>query len=183
MIIGILAITWISGIDYIISGYRQLRGRGDFTRADGVRLLGSFLAADLAVRGPPLHPMCRAGRSSRSSRSSSRSGGLDNLLSHHKSATLALAWGGRVLGVSILLLGALLLPSEAAPLTIVATAISVFRRVRGVLPRAELLPRRRRSATSRRRRTPAEDLVHCDAHIRQLQRLSTPSRPMIETLL
>jgi hypothetical protein len=30
-------------------------------------------------------------------------GGLDNLLSHHKVATLALAWGGRVLGVSLLI--------------------------------------------------------------------------------
>jgi len=29
-------------------------------------------------------------------------GGLDNLLSHHKAATLALAWGGRVLGVTAL---------------------------------------------------------------------------------
>ena len=43
-------------------------------------------------------------------------GGLDNLLSHHKVATLALAWGGRVLGVSLLLGGALLLKQEAAPL-------------------------------------------------------------------
>ena len=53
-------------------------------------------------------------------------GGLDNLLSHHKVATLALAWGGRVLGVSVLLAGALVLKSQAAPLTIVATLISVF---------------------------------------------------------
>ena len=30
-------------------------------------------------------------------------GGLDNLLSHHKKATKALAWGSRVLGVSALL--------------------------------------------------------------------------------
>ena len=103
--------------------------RGDvvtFTSpADGVRLIGSFtlpiltfavlvytdaprwtvftiLAFELAV------------------------GGLDNLLSHHKVATLALAWGGRVLGVSLLLGGALILQDQAAPLSIVAAIVSVF---------------------------------------------------------
>jgi cardiolipin synthase len=125
IMIGILGITWISGIDYIVGGWSKLRGRGDFTRADGVRLLGSLalpillfsvlvytdaprwcifaiLAFELAV------------------------GGLDNLLSHHKAATLALAWGGRVLGVSILLGGALLLKHQAVPLAVVATFVSVF---------------------------------------------------------
>jgi CDP-diacylglycerol--glycerol-3-phosphate 3-phosphatidyltransferase len=124
IMIGVLAITWISGIDYIVVGWTQLRGRGDFTRADGVRLLGSLtmpilvfsvlvytdappwtiftiLAFELAV------------------------GGLDNLLSHHKAATLALAWGGRVLGVSILLGGALVLKDFATPLAIVAALVSV----------------------------------------------------------
>jgi hypothetical protein len=52
-------------------------------------------------------------------------GGLDNLLAHHKVATLALAWGGRVLGVSILLAGALVMPGLATPLTVLATCISV----------------------------------------------------------
>ena len=52
-------------------------------------------------------------------------GGLDNLLSHHKVATLALAWGGRVLGVSLLLGGALTFPTLATPFAILATAISV----------------------------------------------------------
>src|SRR5262245_27413517 len=42
LMIGVLAITWISGIDYIVIGWKQLRGRGDFARADGVRLLGSL---------------------------------------------------------------------------------------------------------------------------------------------
>lgn len=125
MMVGILAITWISGLDYIAVGWKQLRGRGDFTKADGVRLIGSLslpillfsvlvytdaprwtvftiLAFELAV------------------------GGLDNLLSHHKVATLALAWGGRVLGVSLLLGGALVMKSQAAPLTIVAAIVSVF---------------------------------------------------------
>jgi cardiolipin synthase len=125
MMLGILAITWISGIDYIISGWKQLRGRGDFTRADGVRLLGSFslpilLFSVLRYSDAPRWTIFTILAFELSV------GGLDNLLSHHKTATLALAWGGRVLGVSILLLGALIFKSEAAPLTIVATAISVF---------------------------------------------------------
>ena len=125
LMVGIVGITWISGLDYVVVGWKQLRGRGDFRRADGVRLIGSFtlpiltfavlvytdaprwtiftiLAFELAV------------------------GGLDNLLSHHKVATLALAWGGRVLGVSLLLGGALLMPDQAAPLAIVAACVSVF---------------------------------------------------------
>jgi CDP-diacylglycerol--glycerol-3-phosphate 3-phosphatidyltransferase len=124
LMIGIVAITWISGLDYIALGWRELRGRGDFTRADGVRLIGglslpillfsllhytyaprwtifTILAFELAV------------------------GGLDNLLSHHKVATKALAWGGRVLGVSILLGAALIVRSLATPLSIVAAAVSV----------------------------------------------------------
>src|SRR5205823_2727978 len=42
IMIGVVAITWISGLDYVVVGWRQLRGRGDFTRADGVRLLGAI---------------------------------------------------------------------------------------------------------------------------------------------
>ncbi|MFT3695474.1 MAG: CDP-alcohol phosphatidyltransferase family protein [Kofleriaceae bacterium] len=121
VMIGVLGITWISGLDYIAVGWKQLRGRGDFRRADAVRLIGALslpilayavlyytdaprwtiftiLAFELAV------------------------GGLDNLLSHHKVATKALAWGGRVLGVSVMLGAALLLPSLAVPFSIVAAA-------------------------------------------------------------
>lgn len=124
LMIGIVAITWISGLDYVALGWRELRGRGDFSLADGVRLIGglslpillfsllhytdaprwtifTILAFELAV------------------------GGLDNLLSTHKVATKALAWGGRVLGVSILLAGALAVRSLAAPLSIIAAAVSV----------------------------------------------------------
>lgn len=124
VMIGVLALTWISGFDYIAVGWKQLRGRADFRRADTVRLIGALsmpilayavleytdaprwtiftiLAFELAV------------------------GGLDNLLSHHKVATKALAWGGRVLGVSTMLGAALLLPAFAVPFSIVAAAGSV----------------------------------------------------------
>ena len=125
IMLGVVAITWISGLGYIRLGWRELRGRGDFSRADAVRLVGALalpvllfsvlhytdaprwtifaiLAFELAV------------------------GGLDNLLSHHKVATKALAWGGRILGVCVLLGGALALPQFSTPLSIVAAAASVI---------------------------------------------------------
>jgi CDP-diacylglycerol--glycerol-3-phosphate 3-phosphatidyltransferase len=124
VMVGIVGITWLSGLDYVLVGWKQLRGRGDFTRADGVRLIGglalpilcfavlhyteaprwtifAIMAFELAV------------------------GGLDNLLSHEKVATKSLAWGGRVLGVSVMLGLALILPDFATPFSIVAAAGSV----------------------------------------------------------
>ena len=70
---GVVAITWISGIDYIMVGWNQLRGRGDFARADGVRLIGSLTLPILLFAVLVTTPTRRAGASSRSSRSSSRS--------------------------------------------------------------------------------------------------------------
>ncbi len=124
IMIGIVGITWISGLDYIAVGWKQLRGRGDFSRADGVRLLGSLtlpilLFAVLVYTDAPRWTIFAILSFELAV------GGLDNLLSHHKVATLALAWGGRVLGVSVLLGGALLLPDQAGPLAIVAAIVSV----------------------------------------------------------
>ena len=125
IMVGIVAITWISGIDYIMVGWNQLRGRGDFARADGVRLIGSIslpilLFAVLVYTDAPRWSIFAILAFELAV------GGLDNLLSHHKVATQALAWGGRVLGVSVLLGGALLLKDQAGPLVIVATIVSVF---------------------------------------------------------
>lgn len=122
---GIVGITWISGIDYIVVGWKQLRGRGDFRRADGVRLLGSLtlpilLFAVLVETDAPRWTIFTILAFELAV------GGLDNLLSHHKVATLALAWGGRVLGVSMLLAGALVMKEQAAALAVVATCVSVF---------------------------------------------------------
>ena len=125
IMVGIVAITWISGIDYIVIGWKQLRGRGDFSKADGVRLLGS-LALPILLFAVLVYTDCPRWTIFTILAFELAVGGLDNLLSHHKVATLALAWGGRVLGVSLLLGGALLLKQEATPLTIVATCVSVF---------------------------------------------------------
>ena len=39
-------LTWVSGVDYLVGGVRQLSGRGDFARVDGVTR--DEAAADLA---------------------------------------------------------------------------------------------------------------------------------------
>jgi CDP-diacylglycerol--glycerol-3-phosphate 3-phosphatidyltransferase len=124
IMIGIVAITWISGLDYIIVGWPKLRGHGDFNRSDGVRLLGGLLLplllfAVLVCTAAPRWTVFAILAFELAV------GGLDNLLSHHKVATLALAWGGRVLGVSLLLTGALLFQDIATPLAVLAAAISV----------------------------------------------------------
>lgn len=125
IMIGVVAITWISAIDYVVVGWKQLRGRGDFTRADGVRLIGSLslpilLFAVLVYTPAPRWTIFTILAFELAV------GGLDNLLSHHKAATLALAWGGRVLGISLLLGAALVMKDQAVALTIVAATVSVI---------------------------------------------------------
>ncbi|MEO7734181.1 MAG: CDP-alcohol phosphatidyltransferase family protein [Kofleriaceae bacterium] len=119
----IVAITWISGFDYVLVGWRQLRGRGDFSRADGVRIIGGLalplLAYPVLIGPAPAWPIFLILAFELAV------GGLDNLMSHHKRATKALAWGGRVLGVCVLLTGALALPAYATPLSILAAAVSL----------------------------------------------------------
>lgn len=114
ILLAVVGITWISGLDYIWVGWKQLRGRGDFARADGVRLIGALalpglLFANLVVvpTWVPAWPVFTILSLELAV------GGLDNLMSHHKRATKALAWGGRVLGVCILLTIGLLLPDHA----------------------------------------------------------------------
>ncbi len=120
----VVGLTWISGLDYIVAGWKQLRGRGDFTKADGVRLIGALalpalVFAVLVETEAPAWPVFTIMAFELSV------GGLDNLLSHHKVATKALAWGGRVLGVCALLGGALLLTDQATIFAAVAAVVSV----------------------------------------------------------
>ena len=119
----IVAITWISGFDYLVIGWRQLRGRGDFSRADAVRLIGALALPMLLYKvlvGPcPAWPIFLILALELAV------GGLDNLLSHHHRATKALAWGGRVLGVCALLAIALAVPAFTEPLSILAAAVSL----------------------------------------------------------
>jgi phosphatidylglycerophosphate synthase len=124
IMLAVVGLTWASGIDYIVGGWKHLRGRGDFARADGVRLIGALalpalLFAVLVRTEAPPWPIFTILAFELAV------GGLDNLLSHHKKATKALAWGGRVLSTSALLGAALLLPDYATWFSIVAAAVSV----------------------------------------------------------
>ncbi len=124
ILFAVVGITWISGIDYIVIGWKQLRGRGDFAMADGVRLLGALalpalLFAVLVETAAPAWPVFAILSLELAV------GGLDNLMSHHKRATKALAWGGRVLGVCALLGGALLLAQHADLFLYGASAVSL----------------------------------------------------------
>ncbi len=105
--IGIVAVTWLSGFDYLMVGLRELRGRGDFGRADAVRLIGavalpSLIFLVLVKTSMTIWPLVGLLAVELSV------GGLDNLLSHHRKAAGAGTWGGRVLGASLLLTAALL---------------------------------------------------------------------------
>ncbi len=120
----IVGLTWLSGLDYIIVGWPKLRARGDFRRADGVRLLGAItvpttLFAVLVKTPAPAWPLFAILALELAV------GGLDNLMSHHKKATKSLAWGSRVLGISGLLGCALLWKSYAAYFTYAAAAVSL----------------------------------------------------------
>jgi CDP-diacylglycerol--glycerol-3-phosphate 3-phosphatidyltransferase len=124
IMIAVVALTWISGIDYVVIGWPKLRARGDFSRADAVRLIGALampaLLFGVLVKTPaPAWPIFAILSFELAV------GGLDNLLSHHKKGTLALAWGSRVLGISALLGAALVLPAQAAPLSILASVVSL----------------------------------------------------------
>jgi CDP-diacylglycerol--glycerol-3-phosphate 3-phosphatidyltransferase len=120
----VVAITWASGIDYIVGGWRPLRARGDFRRADGVRLLGALTLPVLLFAVLAKTP-CAPWPIFLILTLELAVGGLDNLLSHHKRGANALAWGGRVLGISALLGIALLLPEQATLLAGVAGFISL----------------------------------------------------------
>lgn len=120
----IVAITWISGIDYIVGGMKQLKGRAPFNTSDAVRVLGALampnlLFAVLVQNTSPVWPIFAILALELSV------GGLDNLLSHHKKATKALAWGSRVLGICGLVTAALVVPEHAELFMTVAAIVSV----------------------------------------------------------
>lgn len=120
----IVAITWLSGIDYVAAGFRQLRGRGDFNRSDAVRLFSS-VALPLAVFAAVAESPAPAWPLIALVSLELAAGGLDNLLSHHRSASGALVWGARTLGATLLLVLAVLIPDQATALAIAAMAVSL----------------------------------------------------------
>lgn len=129
LMIVVVALTWMSGIDYVMLGLRQLRGRGDFRGSDAIRLLSAvvlpvLIFAALVQTAMPAWPLATI------LAVEVAVGGLDNLLSHHKAHASALTWSLRVLGCSAVLGAALALDAggHERPLLwlgILATIISV----------------------------------------------------------
>ncbi|WP_428262591.1 CDP-alcohol phosphatidyltransferase family protein [Haliangium sp.] len=99
----IVVLTWLSGIDYMLVGLRELRGRGDFGMSDLVRILGALAlpAAIFAALTETAVPVWALGTVLAVELAV---GGLDNLLSHHKMGAGALVWALRTWGASALLL-------------------------------------------------------------------------------
>lgn len=121
----IVAITWLSGIDYVVAGFTQLRGRGDFNRSDAVRMFSSValpLTVFYALSESPAPAWPLIGVLSLEL----AVGGLDNLLSHHRSASGALVWGARAIGASGLCVLAGLVPAQATAFAIAALVVSTI---------------------------------------------------------
>jgi cardiolipin synthase len=121
----IVAITWLSGLDYVAVGWKQLRGRGDFGRADAVRLVAAIVLplavfAALVESPAPAWPVIMVLALELAV------GGLDNLLSHHKKGAGALVWGARTLGAAALLGLTVVAEEHAEALAIAAAAVSLI---------------------------------------------------------
>lgn len=125
-----VAITWASGLDYLIGGIPRLRRAGDFNSADAARLLAAVLLPALALyalveTAAPTAPLLILIAMELAV------GGLDNLLSHHKQAASAARWSSRTLGAAVLLAAAIAIyrftgidPTIASGLIWAATAAS-----------------------------------------------------------
>lgn len=121
----VVGVTWLSGIDYIVVALRELRGRGDFGRADVVRIIGALLlpAAIFAVLVQTPMPVWAPATVLTAELSV---GGLDNLLSHHRAAAGAWAWSLRVLGSTAMFGLALFLPLEPSQLAWLGAAAALL---------------------------------------------------------
>ena len=120
----IVGITWISGVDYVMVGIKQLRGRGDLGRADAVRLLAAIVLpfaifAALVESPAPAWPVIMVLALELAV------GGLDNLLAHHRAGSGALVWGARTLGAAALLALTVVIEDQAEALAIAAAAVSL----------------------------------------------------------
>lgn len=120
----VVGVTWLSGVDYIFVALRELRGRGDFGRADVVRIVGALVlpAAIFAVLDTPM-PVWAPAIVLNAELSV---GGLDNLLSHHKAAAGALSWSLRVLGTTALFALAIFVALDVQQLTWLGAAAALL---------------------------------------------------------
>ncbi len=116
----VVSLTWISGIDYFVGAARHVRklAVADLVRLAGAIALPCAVFAALVESPAPAWPLFTVLALELAV------GGLDNLLCHHKAGSPAIAWGVRTLGASALMAAAVIAPSAATPLTVLAAAIS-----------------------------------------------------------
>ena len=117
VVVGVVAITWASGLDYVVIGAKELPGDlhwFDFWRiagATGIPLLSCAVVAKVGLPALVFPIVCiELGH-----------GGLDNLLAHHGVAAPGRTWGARVLGISALLALAL----AVQPIICVSAALAL----------------------------------------------------------
>lgn len=120
----ICLLTWLSGLDYLLSAIPTLHKNGGFHRADVVRVGGAIatpVCCVLALVHTTVTPapmlIIFAGELA--------VGGLDNLLSRHKANSSTLSYGIRAYGSAGLLIAAIYAGDAAAILCWVAMAISL----------------------------------------------------------
>lgn len=117
VIVSAVAITWASGLDYVVAAARELPGDlhwFDFVRISGATalpLLGCLVLARVGLPALVFTLIC----------GELAHGGLDNLLAHHGAAAPARTWGARVLATSALLAAGLV----AVPIIFVSAALAV----------------------------------------------------------
>ncbi|MFH0902232.1 MAG: CDP-alcohol phosphatidyltransferase family protein [Pseudomonadota bacterium] len=119
IMICVLGITWISGLDYLSLGIRELARSRRALAADWVRLAGAIAlpfgaVATLTHVAVPAWPIIVLVAVELAH------GGLDNLLAHYQTTMAPWAWGVRVLGAGACLGAALLVPDHAQALVYLA---------------------------------------------------------------
>ncbi|MBI2892130.1 MAG: CDP-alcohol phosphatidyltransferase family protein [Deltaproteobacteria bacterium] len=120
----VVAITWWSGLEYLVSGWRMLADRrrldaGDLVRLAGAAILPFAALGTLTRAGGPVWPVIAI------LALEFAHGGLDNLLAHHRAHPAASTWGLRVFAVIAALGVANAVPRAALPSVLVALALSL----------------------------------------------------------
>jgi len=115
----VVALTWISGLDYFAGALKSVRnlGAADLARYAGAIAIPCTVFAALVDSPAAAWPILTVLSLELGV------GGLDNLLSHHGAACPPALWAARTLGASGLLLATIWIKDAATPLAVTAAAI------------------------------------------------------------
>lgn len=121
----VMVITWWSGLEYFVSGWRRLADRRRLDAGDLARLVGAailpFLAMNTLTRtGAPVWPVIAILALEFSH------GGLDNLLAHHRAHPSAWTWVSRTFAVIAALCVANAAPRLAPPAVLAALVVNLI---------------------------------------------------------